>query len=127
MAIGNGYQLQVNLPGSQIFTGTGGNIFLAINDLITSLNSNTGIGAAVTELGNAFSYVTGQRVFYGNALNQTQSQQTYLSSETVSLSQQLNEIGAANIANVASQLANRSDGPNRDARSHRQDSAKQPF
>jgi flagellar hook-associated protein 3 FlgL len=106
VAIGNGYQLQVNLPGSQIFTGTGGNIFLAINDLITSLNSNTGIGAAVTELGNAFSYVTGQRVFYGNALNQTQSQQTYLSSETVSLSQQLNEIGAANIADVASQLAN---------------------
>ncbi len=106
VAIGNGYQLQVNLPGSQIFTGTGGNIFLAINDLITSLNSNTGIGAAVAELGNAFSYVTGQRVFYGNALNQTQSQQTYLSSETVSLSQQLNEIGAANIADVASQLAN---------------------
>ena len=106
VAIGNGYQLQVNLPGSQIFTGTGGNIFLAINDLITSLNSNTGIGAAVTELGNAFSYVTGQRVFYGNALNQTQSQQTYLSSETVSLSQQLSEIGAANIADVASQLAN---------------------
>jgi flagellar hook-associated protein 3 FlgL len=106
VTIGSGYQLQVNLSGSQIFNGTGGDMFLAINDLITSLKSNTGIGAAVTELGNAFSYVTGQRVFYGNALNQTQSQQTYLNTETLSLSQQLNTIGGANIAEVASQFVN---------------------
>jgi flagellar hook-associated protein 3 FlgL len=106
VTIGSGYQLQVNLSGSQIFNGTGGDVFLAINDLITSLKSNTGIGAAVTELRNAFSYVTGQRVFYGNALNQTQSQQTYLNTETLSLSQQLNTVGGANIADVASQLVN---------------------
>jgi len=106
VTIGTGYQLQVNVPGSQIFTGTGSDMFLAINDLITSLNSNAGIGAAVTELGTAYSYVTGQRVFYGNALNQTQSQQTYLNTETLSLSQQLNAVGGANIADVASQLVN---------------------
>jgi flagellar hook-associated protein 3 FlgL len=104
VTIGSGYQLQVNLPGSQIFNGTGGDMFLAMNDLIKSLKSDTGIGAAVTELGNAFSYVTGQRVFYGNALNQTQSQQTYLNTQTLSLSQQLNTIGGANIAEVASQF-----------------------
>ena len=79
-------------------------MFLAMNDLITSLKTDTGIGAAVTELGNAFSYVTGQRVFYGNALNQTQSQQTYLSTQTLSLSQQLNTVAGANIAEVASQF-----------------------
>jgi flagellar hook-associated protein 3 FlgL len=104
VTIGAGYQLQVNVPGSQIFTGAGGNMFLAINDLITSLNNNAGIGAAVTELGNAFSYVTGQRVFYGNALNQTQSQQTYLNTQSLGLSQQLNSVAGANDAVVASQL-----------------------
>jgi flagellar hook-associated protein 3 FlgL len=106
VTIGSGYLLQVNVPGSQIFTGAGGNVFQSINDLITSLNSNSGISAAVTELGTAFTYVTGQRVFYGNALNQTQSQQTYLSTQSLGLSQQLNTVAGANIADVASQLVN---------------------
>ena len=106
VTIGNGYQLQVNVPGSQIFDGAGADMFLAINDLITSLQNNAGISAAVTELGNAYTYVTGQRVFYGNALNQTQSQQTYLNTQSLGLSQQLNTVAGADIAAVASQLVN---------------------
>jgi flagellar hook-associated protein 3 FlgL len=104
VTIGAGYQLQVNVPGSQIFNGPGADVFQAVNDLITALQSNTAIGTAVTELGTAFRYVTGQRVFYGNALNQTQSQQTYLNTQSLSLSQQLNTVAGANIPNVASQL-----------------------
>lgn len=106
VTIGNGYQLQVNVPGSQIFTGAGADMFLAINDLITSLKNNSGISAAVTELGSAFTYVTGQRVFYGNALNQTQSEQTYLNTQKLGLSQQQNTVAGADIASVASQLVN---------------------
>jgi flagellar hook-associated protein 3 FlgL len=106
VTIGNGYQLQVNLPGSQIFSAPGADTFLAINDLITSLQNNTGIGAAVTELGTAFTYVTGQRVFYGNALNQTQGEQTYLNTQKLSLSQQQNTVAGADIPAVASQLVN---------------------
>lgn len=105
VTIGGGYQLQVNVPGSQIFTGpAGADMFQAINDLITAMQSNTAIGAAVTELGTALTYVSGQQVFYGNALNQTQSQQTYLSSEKLGLSQQQNTVGAADLAAVASQV-----------------------
>ena len=52
VTIGAGYQLQVNVPGSQIFNGPE-DTFLAINNLITSMESNTGIGTAVTEVGNA--------------------------------------------------------------------------
>jgi flagellar hook-associated protein 3 FlgL len=106
VTIGNGYQLQVNVPGSQIFNGPGADMFLAINDLITSVNANTGIGGAVNEIDSALSYVSDQRVFYGNALNQTQSQQTYLNTQSLSLSQQLNTVGGANVAAVASQLVN---------------------
>jgi flagellar hook-associated protein 3 FlgL len=104
VSIGQGYQLQVNLAGSQIFNGAGADVFQSIQDLITSLNTNTGIPAAVTEVGTAFSYVTGQRVFYGNALNQTQTQQTYLATQNLGLAQQQNAVGAADIATVASQL-----------------------
>jgi flagellar hook-associated protein 3 FlgL len=105
VTIGHGYQLQANLPGSQVFNGPG-NVFQAINDLITSLQSNTGIDTAVTELGTALTYVSGQQVFYGNALDQTQSQQTYLDTQNLGLSQQENAVGAANLAAVASQVEN---------------------
>lgn len=106
VTIGAGYQLQVNVPGSQIFNGTGADMFLAINDLITSVENNTGIGGTVNEVNGALSYISNQRVFYGNALNQTQSQQTYLNTQSLSLSQQLNTVGGANVAAVASQLVN---------------------
>ncbi|MGO9125379.1 MAG: flagellar hook-associated protein FlgL [Terriglobales bacterium] len=106
VTIGSGYQLQVNLPGSQIFNGPGADVFLAINNLITSMQSDTGISTAVTALGTALTYVSGQQVFYGNALNQTQSQQTYLSTQSLGLSQQENTIGAADLAAVATQVEN---------------------
>jgi flagellar hook-associated protein 3 FlgL len=105
VSIGSGYQLQVNLPGSQIFTGPA-DVFQAVSDLITSLQSNTGIATAVTELGTALTYVSAQQVFYGNALDQTQSQQTYLNTQSLGLSQQENTVGAADLAAVASQVEN---------------------
>ena len=104
VAIGHGYQLQVNLPGSQIFSAPGSDVFQAINDLIVSLKANSGISDAVAAVSNAFSYVTNQRVFYGNAMNQAQAQQTYLGTEKVNLSQQQDAVGGADMAAVASQL-----------------------
>jgi flagellar hook-associated protein 3 FlgL len=104
VTIGAGYQLQVNVPGSQIFNGPE-DTFLAINNLITSMESDTGIGTAVTEVGDSLTYVSGQQAFFGNALNQTQSQQTYLSAQSVGLAQQQNTIGSADLTAVASQLA----------------------
>jgi flagellar hook-associated protein 3 FlgL len=106
VTIGAGYQLQVNLPGSQVF-GLGnasGDMFQAIDDLIISVQNDTGIGAAVNEIDTALSAVTTQRTFYDDGLNQTQSQQTYLNSQSLSLTQQLNTVTAGNIANLASQL-----------------------
>jgi len=105
VTIGNGYQLQINLPGSQIFNGPGADVFQAIGDLTAALQSDSGISDAVTEVTNAYNYVTAQRVFYGNAMNQAQSQQTFLSAEKVNLSQEDNTVAGADVAAVASQLA----------------------
>jgi flagellar hook-associated protein 3 FlgL len=106
VTLGNQFSLQTNLPGSQIFSASGNDVFQSVQDLITSLQSNntTGIGAAVTELGNASSYVSAQSVFYGNALNQLTSQQTYLSSDTTQLAQQQSTEGAADLPAVISNL-----------------------
>lgn len=103
--VGDNYSLQVNLPGSQVFSGAGGNVFQSISDLIDALKTNNNIGAAVTEVNNAYSYVTGQRVFYGNALNQMQAQQTFLNSETVTLASTANSISAADMAKAATNFS----------------------
>ena len=105
VSIGSGYQVQVNLPGSQIFNAPGADVFQSINDLITALDNNNGAGDAVAEVTNAYNCVTQQRVFYGNAMNQAQSQQAFLSSEKINLSQQENTVAGADMAAVASQLA----------------------
>jgi flagellar hook-associated protein 3 FlgL len=104
VTLGNQFSLQTNLPGSQLFSAAGGDVFQSIQDLITGLQSGTGIDTAVTELGNALSHVDGQRVFYGNALNQLTSQQTYLSTETTQLAQEQNTVGGADLTAVISNL-----------------------
>lgn len=104
--VGNGFRVQVNLPGDQMFAAAGSDMFQAMNDLITSLQSNTGIDTAVSSVRQAFDYVTGQRVFYGNAINQLNAQQTYLNDEKLQLAQQENTVAGADVPGVASQLVN---------------------
>ena len=106
VAIGQGYQLQVNLPGSQLFSSPRGDMFQSIQDLITAVSTNTGIDTAVSGVRQAFDFVTAQRVFYGNGLNQIQSQQTFLDTQKTQLSSQENIIAGADIAAAASQVVN---------------------
>jgi flagellar hook-associated protein 3 FlgL len=105
VTIGNGYSLQVNLPGSQVFSNPQGDVFQSIQDLITALQSNSNITTAVTETGDAAAYISDQRVFYDNALNQTEAQQTFLSSESTELSQQQSDVAATDIAATATELS----------------------
>jgi len=103
--ISPGQSLQANLPGDQLFANSSANVFAALNDLTNALNSGTGIAAANTEVQNAFNQLNSQRVFYGNALNQLQSTESFLSQDTVNLSQQQNNLVGANLATAASNLS----------------------
>ena len=105
VSIGTGYSVSVNVPGSRIFNGNGSDVFQSLSDLVTALNTNSGIDNAVSEVDNAFQYVTTQRVFYGNAMNQTEAQQNVLSSEKVELTQQKNDASSTDIAATATQLS----------------------
>jgi flagellar hook-associated protein 3 FlgL len=104
VSIGSGYKLAINLPGSQILSGTGNDVFLAVSNLIQSLQTNTGIPAAVTAVGSASSYLSAQRAFYGNALNQAQSQTTYLNTAKLQITQQENTLGGADFSLAATTL-----------------------
>jgi flagellar hook-associated protein 3 FlgL len=105
VSVGSGYKLTVNQPGSQLFSAAGSDVFLALNNLIVSLQTNTGIGAAVTSLSAANNYLSAQRVFYGNALNQAQSQATYLNTAKLQISQQQNALGGVDLATAATDLS----------------------
>ena len=99
----------------------GNDMFQSIQDLITGLQSGTGIAAAVTEVSNASNYIDAQRVFYGNAPNQLNSQQTYLNSDITQLAQQQNTLGGADLRrhHQSDQRANLPPGNARSDRSNR--------
>jgi len=98
VAVGQNYSLQINQAGSQLFTSASGNVFQSISDLINSLQANNNIGSAVSEVSDAYNHITSQRVFYGNALNQLQTQQNYLNSEKVDLATAADAISATDMA-----------------------------
>jgi len=96
--VGQNYSLQINQPGSQLFTSPSGNVFQSISDLINALQTNNNIGRAVSAVSDAYNHITGERVFYGNALNQLQAQKNYLNSEKVDLATAAESISATDMA-----------------------------
>ena len=103
--ISQGQSVQTNLPGNQLFTNASGNVFSALNDLVNALNSGTGISAASAEIQSAFNQVNSQRAFYGNALSQLQSTESFLSQDTVNLSTQQNNLIGANLPAAITSLS----------------------
>jgi len=106
VTVGDHLAVKTNLPGSQLFSAAGADVFQAIQDLITNLQSGSNIDAAVNEVSNAYHHISAQRVFYGNAINQLSSQQTFLNSQTTQLAEQANTIGGADLSKVISDLVN---------------------
>jgi flagellar hook-associated protein 3 FlgL len=105
--IATGENMQVNVPGSQIFQGAGGNIMGSLQQLVTALQSgNTAnIGTATTQVSNALSYLSQQRVFYGSAVDQLNSNQSSLQQEQVNLQTQDTNLVGADVATVATDLS----------------------
>jgi flagellar hook-associated protein 3 FlgL len=106
ITIGTQFTIQTNLPGSQLFSSPGNDAFQALQDLITGLQTGntTAISTAVGEVTSASNYIDEQRVFYGNTINQLDSQTTYLNSDTTQLAQQQNTLGGADMPAVISNL-----------------------
>jgi flagellar hook-associated protein 3 FlgL len=105
--IAEGRSIQINVPGSQIFQGAGGDVMGSLQQLVTALQSGdiTSIDNATTQLGTALNYVSQQRVFYGNAMDQLNSNQSYLQQEQVNLQSQANTLDAVNMAQAATNLS----------------------
>ena len=92
IGISPGNTIPINIPGSQIFTNPAGDVLGSLNGMIAALQNNSGLAAANSNLQQAFSQLTTQRVFYGNTLQQLQSTQTFLNSGKLQLAQQENTL-----------------------------------
>jgi len=105
VSVGSGYQIQINQPGGQLFSASGNSVFLALNQLIQALQTNSGVETAVNSLSAAANYLSAQTVFYGNAMDQVQSQTTYLNAAQLQIAQQQNTLGGVDMATAASNLS----------------------
>jgi flagellar hook-associated protein 3 FlgL len=105
--IGDNTSVQVNLPGSQIFSNSSANVLGSLTSLVSALQSgNTAaIGTATNAVSAALNYVSQQRVVYGNAETQLNSQETYLQQETVNLASQENSLIGVDEATAATNLS----------------------
>lgn len=107
VAVGDGVSVQVNLPGSQIFSNPSADVIGSLSALVSALQSgnSTAIQSATTSISTALNYVGQQRVFYANSETQLNSQATFLQNETVSLSSQQTSLIGVDMAQAATDLA----------------------
>ena len=99
----NGQKVQLNVPGNQIFLGTGANsVFGALNSLIADYASGTVDSAQAvsdtTALGTALNFVSQQRVTIDNSINQ-------LSAATGAITAAQTNLMQADIPTVSTQLS----------------------
>jgi flagellar hook-associated protein 3 FlgL len=102
--IGDGQAVPTSLPGSQLFTAPGSDVFQALSDLSTALQSGSNIPAAEAELQSAFNNVNAQRAFYGTTLSRLNTATNFLNGENLQLSQEENNLVGADMATAASEL-----------------------
>jgi len=104
--VGDSMSVATNLPGSTLFT-SGANVIGSLSNLITALQSGTSaqIATATTAISTASSYVGQQRIPLDNAINQLDSQESYLSQEKVTLTTQQTALVGISTATAATNLS----------------------
>jgi len=108
----NGQKIQLNVPGDQIFLGSGSSsvsVFGALNALISDYSNgtvNTGQAVADTEaLGSALNYVSQQRVTIDNSITQISSASAATTSSETQLMAAQTDLMQADIPTISTQLA----------------------
>lgn len=84
--VGDALSIATNIPGSQLF-GSGTGLIASLTNLISAVQNGTSdqIGAATSAVSAALSQFNTQRIPLDNNISQLNSQESYLSKETVTL------------------------------------------
>jgi flagellar hook-associated protein 3 FlgL len=104
--VGDSMNVATNVPGNQMFT-SGSNVIGSLNGLITALQSGTSaqIGTATAAVAAASIYVGQQRIPLDSTISQLESQESYLGTETVTLTTQQTSLVGVNLADAATNLS----------------------
>lgn len=106
----NGQKIQLNVPGDQIFMGSGSNsVFAALNNLIADYSSgtvNTTQAVSDTEaLSTALNYVSQQRVTIDNSITQVSAASDAVSNVETQLTTAQSNLMQADIPGISTQLS----------------------
>jgi flagellar hook-associated protein 3 FlgL len=106
----NGQKIQLNVPGDQIFLGTGSNsVFGALNSLIADYSSGTvDTAQAVSDteaLGTALNYVSQQRVTIDNSITQVTAASDAVTNAQTQLTTAQTNLMQADIPTISTQLS----------------------
>jgi flagellar hook-associated protein 3 FlgL len=106
----NGQKIQLNVPGSQVFSASGSNsVFGALNSLIADYSSGTvNTSQAVsdtTALSTAMSYISQQRVTIDNSITQLSAASDAVTGEQTQLTAAQTNLMQADLAQISTQLS----------------------
>ena len=106
----NGQKIQLNVPGDQIFMGSGTNsVFGALNALIADYSSGTvntaQAGSDTANLGTALNYVSQQRVTIDNSMTQLNAASGAVTNEQTQLITAQTDLMQADIPTISTQLS----------------------
>ena len=104
--IGDNLEVNVNVPGDQVFTNPNGNVLGSLTQLISALGTGTStdIGNAVAGVKTALTNVSQQRVLYAGVVNQVNAQESFLSQDTISLASQQQSLTGVDMSVAVSNL-----------------------
>jgi len=106
----NGQKIQLNVPGSQIFLGTGASsVFGALNSLVADYATGTvNTPQAISDtlaLGTALNFVSQQRVVIDNSITQVTAATDAVTSDQTQLTSAQTNLMQADVGQVSTQLS----------------------
>lgn len=104
----SGQNIQLNLPGSQIFSAAGSDVLGTLNALVADFSSGTPSATAQSDtaaLSTALSYVSQQRVTIDNSISRLTAAASYSQSEQTQLTQVQTSLMQADVGQIATQLS----------------------
>jgi len=107
VAIADGRTISTNVPGDQLFGQAGSSVLDSMQQLINALQAgdHTAIGTATSAVAGSLTYLSAQRAFYGNNLNQLNGDEQALQQQNLTLKTQDNNLVGVDLAKAATDLA----------------------
>lgn len=104
----NGQQIQLNLPGSQVFSMPGNDVLKTLNQLVADFSTGMPSATAQTDtaaLSTALQHVSQERVLLDNSISRLTATQSYSQGESTQLQSVQTNLLQADVGKIATQLS----------------------